>query len=212
MPKNLDFKPQGSLTEMMKLVLGKDKQASFRVNALRMRSMVDVAPTQATMQSHLQLLLAEADHLPQHSGKDTHNFHTRSQPEVEGCGQCREGQQRPREDWKFTSRTEGSPVNSTKPCRNWGTQAGSKAGRTCKFVHDANKLTDQYSRCYVCSSTKHMAKHCDAAPGGKGGSPTKSVAGKPTGKCRTKSMSTGEVHRWQHFRKPRQCTGDPTGG
>lgn len=104
MPKNLDFKPQGSLTEMMKLVLGKDQQASFRVNALRMRNMVDVAPTQVTMQSHLQLLLAEAL-APQHSGKDTDNFHTRSQPEVEGCGQCREGQQRPREDWKFTSRT-----------------------------------------------------------------------------------------------------------
>ena len=29
-------------------------------------------------------------------------------------------------------------------------------------MHDWDKLTDQYSRCYVCSSTKRVAKDCDA--------------------------------------------------
>ena len=47
----------GSLTEMMKIVLSKDQQALFRVNAFRMGNQVDVAS-----QSYLQLLIAEADH------------------------------------------------------------------------------------------------------------------------------------------------------
>ena len=47
----------GSLTEMMKIVLSKDIQALFRVNAFRMCNQVDVAS-----QSYLQLLIAEADH------------------------------------------------------------------------------------------------------------------------------------------------------
>eukprot|EP00435_Cladocopium_sp_Y103_P011800 s909_g3.t1 len=47
---------------------------------------------------------------------------------------------------------------------------------------------------YVRSSTKHMAKDCDVAPAGKGGSLPKTADGKSTGKGKSKGKRKSKSH------------------
>lgn len=120
----------GSLTEIMKQVLGRDQQASFRVNAFRMSNMVDVAPTQVTMQSYLQLLIAEADHLHLSTAARTSTTSTpEANPKLKAMGNVEKGNKGQGKTGGSPQGQQGSPVTSTRPCRHWGTDAGCKLGR-----------------------------------------------------------------------------------
>ena len=132
----------GSLTEIMKQVLGRDQQASFRVNTFRMCNMVDVAPTQVTTQSYLQLLIAGADHLHLSTAARTSTSTPEANPKLKTMGNIEKGNKGQGKSGGSPQGQQGSPVTSTKPCRNWGTDTGCKLGRTCKFVHDWDRLTD----------------------------------------------------------------------
>ena len=197
----------GSLTEVMKLVLGKDPQASFRVNTFRMNNMVDVAPTQATTQSYLQLLVAEADYLHHSTAVKTPTTSTPdANPKLKAMGYVEKGNKGQGKTGGSPQGQQGSPGNGVKLCRNWGSETGCKYGRTCKFGHDWNALADKDKRCFKCSSLEHMAKDCPTpdeevkssggknskgSPKGKGKGENKNDKGKSKGKGKPDKAGEG---------------------
>eukprot|EP00435_Cladocopium_sp_Y103_P073888 s379_g45.t1 len=140
-----------ALTELTRVMLNKDAQALFRVNTYRMARKIDVAPTMVTTEGYAQLLVAEADHL-HHSGSSKSATPTTETPKVKAINNVEKGKPKGQGKQGGTPQgQQGSPAVN-KPCRNWGTEEGCKAGRTCRFVHDWDKLPDQYSRYFLCAA------------------------------------------------------------
>lgn len=119
------------------MVLSKGRQVAFRVNAFRMRNMVDVPPPQVTMQSNLQLLVAK---LITYTTPQRQRYQQRSRtpdadPKVKAVGKadkCSKGQVK---TGSLPQGQQGSPANSNKPCRNWGIEEGCKSEATCRFIN-----------------------------------------------------------------------------
>ena len=54
---------------------------------------------------------------------------------------------------------KGSPPGSSNnKCRHWGTEAGCKFAKQCRYEHPV--LEDASSRCWLCSSTLHRKNEC----------------------------------------------------
>ena len=65
--------------------------------------------------------------------------------------------------------TGGRSERSTIHCKWWGHEDGCRAGRQCRFSHDA-PLPDKSSRCWLCSAKNHRKNDC---PTRKEDSPSK---------------------------------------
>ena len=137
-----------SLGVIVAEVLSTAPQASFRLNSFRLQSRLDVMPTSENLEQYYQMLLAEMETLslnPENSGS--------ANPSVKAMG---------------TSSTMNSSLTnsstSASPCRFWGSDAGCRQGKACKFAH--GPLSDSRDRCWNCSSTQHRKAECPTRPGG----------------------------------------------
>ena len=137
-----------SLGVIVAEVLSTAPQASFRLNSFRLQSRLDVMPTSENLEQYYQMLLAEMETLslnPENSGP--------ANPSVKAMG---------------TSSTMNSSLTSSStsasPCRFWGSDAGCRQGKACKFAH--GPLSDSRDRCWNCSSTQHRKAECPTRPGG----------------------------------------------
>ena len=137
-----------SLGVIVAEVLSTAPQESFRLNSFRLQSRLDVMPTSENLEQYYQMLLAEMETLslnPENSGP--------ANPSVKAMG---------------TSSTMNSSLTSSStsasPCRFWGSDAGCRQGKACKFAH--GPLSDLRDRCWNCSSTQHRKAECPTRPGG----------------------------------------------
>lgn len=140
-----------ALTQIIEKLLPTAPQAQFRIQAFRMQSRLDVQPTAQNLESYYQFLLAEAEtlaHNPERVEEDKEN------PQVKAL---------------TVASTGGMKERSTIPCKWWGHEDGCRAGRQCRFSHDA-PLPDKSSRCWLCSAKNHKKNDC---PTRKEDSPSK---------------------------------------
>ena len=154
---------------MSKLLQG-DPQATFRVQAFRLRHEVDVQPNQWNVDKLFELLQAECDQML-HSRATTLGT-AEEKPLVK----------------VFT--TEGKGAEGAATCKWWGSDAGCRAGKACPFAHAA--LEDRSTRCWLCSSKHHLKSECptrstpsEQPTGSAGGSD--GADGKGKGKSKAKS-------------------------
>ena len=135
-----------------------DAQSAFRVASARSELKIDERPDHDNMWAYSQVLLAEAETL-QLVGAQPSPL-TPATPKVKQLGLAASPLK--------TSQQEGV----AGVCRFWGTEAGCKYGRQCRFQHQ--QLPDQNKRCYLCGSVQHHKAQCPtkgaSLPSSAGGS------------------------------------------
>ena len=127
-----------ALDQIMRQVLAREVQATFRVNTFRMNNSVDVRPSRESVLQFYEVLLAEAETL----------VGSASNAMAEGKSRA------------VVKALVGSPhkPERTKPCSFWGTETGCRYGKNCRLVHTL--LEDRNARCWNCSATTHRKAEC----------------------------------------------------
>ena len=151
--------------------------ATFRVQTFRSQTLLDQAPSEASVYQFSELLLAEAEdavlgeavekgpkkpNVAKADGQDTPGG-------KENGGQGQENGGKGKEKGKAKGQT------TRQVCNLWRTEPGCKYGKACRFTHDA--LTPADKRCFNCSSTQHRKPDCPfpKSSGTEGDSAKKSV-------------------------------------
>ena len=163
-----------ALDTVMSRLLQEDPQATFRVQAFRLREEVDVKPHQGTVDKLFEMLQAECDQML-HNRASTLII-PEDKPLVKAFGSPQK-------------LSDGAAV-----CKWWGTEYGCKAGKNCSYAHAA--LQDKSGRCWLCSSKHHLKSDCptksnqgEQAQLGTGGSDGDAGKGKGKGKGKTKGKT-----------------------
>ena len=164
-----------ALDTVMAKLLQEDPQATFRVQAFRLREEVDVKPNQVIVDKLFEMLQAECDQMLHNRVKSM------TIPEEKPLVKV------------FSSPQK--PGDGASMCRWWGTENGCRAGKSCPYAHGA--LEDKSARCWTCSSKHHLKSECPtrslpgdqmlAASGGSDGGD-----GKAKGKGKGKTKSKGK--------------------
>ena len=177
-----------ALSEVMRTVIAREHQASFRISNFRMTHMVDVAPTQLTAENYLQMLIAEADHL--HHGTMTKASPTSGNPKinvVNAAGDKGGGKKGSPGKKGNGNNAEGSGYGAgTGACKHWGKPHECLKGDKCTYVHEWNNLNGKEKRCWKCSSLEHIAKDCTAGDKVMTSPGDRTSKGSPKGKGKTK--------------------------
>ena len=129
-------------------VLATEPQALFRVSSFRMAVQVDNNPGQETTLQFFDMLLSECEQL---------QYGTAGQgDEVNGNGSTAA----PKVKAVKPMQGKGQAGNGSGggKCRNWGTEAGCRFGKQCRYDHP--NLADASTRCWICSSTMHRKNDC----------------------------------------------------
>ena len=158
-----------ALDEPLQKIAAMDQQAAFRLSQSRMQLQLDQQPTQRSLWAFSQCLLAEAETLVllQSSTSSTTSTPLKLK-------QLDADKKSP------TKVANGDPKSTTsaavdKPCRYFMSDKGCKAGKSCKWQHDWESLTDKGARCFVCGSKEHRKNDCKlrskkpGEPSGSGG-------------------------------------------
>ena len=115
-----------------------DSQSAFRLAQSRAELGVDAYPEATAVWQYSQVILAEAETLHL-SNAGVNN--TTPAPKV-----------------KMMQAPFNASSTNGKVCKHWGTEAGCKFGKQCRFDHPV--LSDQSARCWLCSSPKHRKNEC----------------------------------------------------
>lgn len=121
-------------------VLKLHPQTQFRVATYRMEAGIDERPTDDSLSQFLELLTAEMDNLQTSSTTPTNST-------VEKADKS-----------KADSALKTMRPTLSATCRYWGTDAGCKQGKACKYPHP--QLPDARDRCWNCSSIHHQKIAC----------------------------------------------------
>ena len=162
--KTLDL-PQQKLATM-------DNQAAFRLSQSHMELQLDQKPSQQSLWAFSQCLLAEAETLALFQSSSTT---TMDQTALKLKQMQADPKTPPR-----TTTTEGANKTSPmaeKPCRYFISESGCKAGKSCKWLHSWEGVTDKSSRCWICGAKDHRKSDCKvkaaskkpSEPAGSGG-------------------------------------------
>ena len=139
-----------ALDKIMKGLLRRDAQASFRISTFRLQQKIDIRPEEETLENFFDLLLAEAEYMMMGQTKE------------EGSGQS--GKPPGIKSINVTPQHGKGERAGGVVCKWWGSDKGCKNGRGCKFSHDMN-LTDKAERCWLCSSKEHRKATCPTKNG-----------------------------------------------
>jgi hypothetical protein len=132
-----------------------DPQAAFRLSQSRMQLQLDQQPSHNNLWAFSQCLLAEAETLsllqtsPMTSTSSTPIKIKQLEGEAKTPGKSSPGD----------NKSKFSPM-SDKPCRFFQSDAGCKAGKSCKWLHTWASDSDKASRCFVCGSKEHRKVDC----------------------------------------------------
>ena len=178
--------PDGTLLvhalEVSAAMLGRlDAQSAFRVASARSELRVDEQPTQENVWAYSQVLLAEAETL-----------------QLASAVVVPEGPKPQVKQLTSAPLKTASTTPSGGTCRFWGSEAGCRHGRSCKFAHPG--LEDSKDRCWVCSAIGHSKQDCPTKASKPTEQPNSSVggsngggAGKGGGKGKSKDKTNKDV-------------------
>ena len=168
--KNLDM-PQQKLGSM-------DNQAAFRLSQSRMELQLDQKPTQQSLWAFSQCLLAEAETLALFQSSTTV---TTDQSPLK-LKQMQNDPKTPSRTTATDGNVKSSPM-ADKPCRYFISDGGCKAGKSCKWLHSWDGVTDKSSRCWICGAKDHRKSECKVkAASRKPGEPAGSGGGTGQGR------------------------------
>ena len=150
-----------ALEPAVQLISQLDAQATFRLAQSRAQLQVDARPDESSVWSYSECLLAELESLRLVHGASTMSNGgaiSTTTPAV---------------------KTLGTRSTTTAACKFWGSEAGCKQGKACKFEHAS--LDDARDRCWNCSSTTHRKASCPYKTGGMSGDSSNPGQGPPGG-------------------------------
>ena len=157
-------------------VASMDTQAAFRLAQSRMMLALDEKPTHAALWLFSQCLLAEAETLVLVQSSDTMTSSTPLKMKPMDVAPKTPPRPTPGGD---DSKPKGSP-QIDKPCKFFLSDSGCKAGRSCKWSHSWDGVTDKASRCWICGGKDHKKTECTVRGGtgkGKQGEPAAGSGG-----------------------------------
>ena len=138
------------------LVASLDAQASFRLAQSRLQLAVDQQPIHQSVWRFSQCLLAEAETL------SLLRTPSGGQPSPVKVKQLDAPQKTT--SVSFTGdKGKGGPAGSTTsstPCRYFRSDAGCKAGKSCKWSHSWEGIEDKHTRCWICGGKDHRRTEC----------------------------------------------------
>ena len=176
-----------ALDEQVQKIASLDPQAAFRLAQSRMQLQLDERPDHHSLWSFSQCLLAEAETL---SLLQTTPTSTTSSSPLK-LKQL-QGDQRP--PLQTTSPDQRARTGATvdKPCKYFLSDAGCKAGRSCRWQHSWEGVEDKASRCLICGGKDHRKNECKLKAGKRQGEPAGgSGGGRGAGSPATSSNATG---------------------
>ena len=147
-----------------------DPQAAFRLAQSRMQLRLDEHPSQDTLWSFSQCLLAEAETLCLLQGTPDGPSTPLKLKQLDGSTPSPAKTTTPDPKQKASSTAD-------KPCRYFISDSGCKAGKSCKWLHSWDGVSDKASRCWICGGKDHRKQECTAKsskpnkgePNGSGG-------------------------------------------
>lgn len=174
----------GALDTIMKGLLAKDSQATFRVSTYRMANEVDIRPTPTTVMQYHELLQSEADLMV--AGTVTSGGISKGAPGDSNPGiKAMTGISPPP---IMPGKAEGA--QGTGVCKWWGTEEGCRKGKLCRFQH--GPLADQGARCWICSSKNHRKSECPHKGGNVENQPRYAAGGSGKGGMKEGGKESGK--------------------
>ena len=153
------------ITRLSPRVLAQQPDLQFRCSLVRNTLQLDTIPTEETVKTYAEHLLAELEQL----------MH-RLRPKTSGVPRAGNpgGAPQVKAAYVDEKKGDGSPEGKSPGiCKYFRTDAGCRRGAACRWVHQAEPGE---KRCYVCGATSHYAKDCarkevtkSGEPGGEGG-------------------------------------------
>ena len=145
------------------LVASLDAQASFRLAQSRLQLAVDQQPVHQSVWRFSQCLLAEAETL---SLLGTSSGVQTSPIKVKQLEAPQKATTSTSTGDKGKGGSTGSATNSA-PCRYFRSDAGCKAGKSCKWSHSWEGIDDKNARCWICGGKDHSKTECKLKSQGK---------------------------------------------
>ena len=132
--------------------------ATFRVQTFRSQTLLDQAPSEASVYQFSELLLAEAEDAvlgeAVEKGPKKSNV-AKADGQDMPAGKGGKGKEN---GGKGKEKGTAKGQTTRRVCNLWRTEQGCKYGKACRFTHDA--LTPADKRCFNCSSTQHRKPDC----------------------------------------------------
>ena len=139
-----------------------DAQAAFRLSTSRQQLALDQRPTEQSIWSFSQCLLAEAETLSLLKSSSTTSTSASTpvrlkQMDAEASG----SPQKPGTPGSYGKSGKGtSTPMSEQPCKFFKSDGGCKAGKSCKWSHSWDNIEDKGNRCWICGSKEHRRAEC----------------------------------------------------
>lgn len=153
-------------------VAKEDAQAAFQISTSRQQLALDERPTEQSIWSFSQCLLAEAETLSLLKASATTST-TASTPVKLKQMDAAAGVDSPPKNGYKNGKGQATPM-AEKPCRFFSSDSGCKAGKSCKWLHDLDGLPDRNSRCWLCGGKDHRKSACPSK-----GNNNKPASGEP---------------------------------
>ena len=150
-----------ALDSPLQKIAALDQQAAFRLSQSRMQLQLDERPVHNNLWAFSQCLLAEAETLCLMATS------TATTPQTPL--KLKQMQSDPKTFSTSASTGDKARNSSTsdKPCKYFISDAGCKAGRSCKWLHSWDDVPDRASRCWICGGKDHRKNDCKLRPAGK---------------------------------------------
>ena len=140
-----------------------DSQAAFRLSTSRQQLALDQRPTEQSIWSFSQCLLAEAETLSLLKSSSTTTASVSTPVRLKQMdAEASNSPQKPGTPGNYGNKSgkgHSTPM-SEQPCKFFKSDTGCKAGRSCKWSHSWEGIEDKNSRCWICGGKDHRKTEC----------------------------------------------------
>ena len=152
-----------------------DAQAAFRLSTSRQQLALDQRPTEQSIWSFSQCLLAEAETLSLLKTSSTTSTSTSTPVRLKQMdAEASNSPQKPGTPGNYGNKSgkgQSTPM-SEQPCKFFKSDTGCKAGRSCKWSHSWEGIEDKNSRCWICGGKDHRKTECKVKGNGNNNKPS----------------------------------------
>ena len=140
-----------------------DSQAAFRLSTSRQQLALDQRPTEQSIWSFSQCLLAEAETLSLLKSSSTTTTNASTPVRLKQMdAEASNSPQKPGTPGNYGNKSckgHSTPMLE-QPCKFFKSDTGCKAGRNCKWSHSWEGIEDKNSRCWICGGKDHRKTEC----------------------------------------------------
>ena len=141
------------INKLSRKILAQQPDLQFRCSLVKSTLQLDTIPTEETLRTYSEHLLAELEQL-MHRVRPASSTTRTGQP---GGGGGAPAVKSPQNEEK--EKKGDGPTANKGPCKYFLRESGCRRGQACKWAHQLDK-SDKSRRCFTCGATQHMAKDC----------------------------------------------------